>query len=137
MYHVTRNIFLVALVFLAAGCNRVSTVNINGHIVNVEIAETSKQRELGLSGRQSLASDAGMLFVFEEPDRYGFWMKDMNFPLDFIWIKDSKVIEITSNVPETNLNIYKPKEAVDKVLEVNAGWASKNQINIGDSISYN
>ena len=66
----------------------------------VEVAVTPEQRQQGLSGRPSLASGAGMLFVFESPMPLQFWMKRMQFPLDMVWIgADCTIGEITRDVP--------------------------------------
>jgi uncharacterized protein len=106
-----------------------------------EIAQTAEKRELGLSYRTTLDKNAGMLFVFENPNIPFFWMKDMNFPLDIIWIKDNKVIDIDKNVPipkeNTPLNQlpkYSPSGMVNYALEVNAGFADKNKIKVGDEV---
>lgn len=101
--------------------------------VAVEVRDTEAGRSQGLSGREKLAEDEGMLFVFDQPGIYGFWMKEMKFPLDFIWIKDNLVMEVTENVGVDRTDI-RPKEAVDKVLEVNSGWAGKQGIKIGDAV---
>ena len=101
--------------------------------VAVEVRDTEEGRSQGLSGREKLAEDEGMLFVFDQPGIYGFWMKGMKFPLDFIWIKDNAVAEITENVAVSRMDI-RPKEAVDKVLEVNSGWVKQNNVRVGDKI---
>lgn len=67
-------------------------VLIGGKKIRVDIADTVVTRTQGLSGRTSLAETDGMLFVFENADRYGFWMKDMNFAIDIIWIDPEKNI---------------------------------------------
>lgn len=126
---------LVALVFLAASCNRSQPIaTIGDHVVNIEIADTQSKRNQGLSGRESLAENLGMLFVFENEGKHTFWMKDMKFALDFIWIRDGKVVEITSDVPVLPLETYEPVELIDSMLEVNSGFASKNTIKVGDSV---
>ncbi len=81
-----------------------------------------------------------MLFVFDRPGRHGFWMKGMNFPLDFIWINGGRVAQITENVPapkngEAPLSLA-PQVEVDTVLEVNGGFAGKYQIKVGDKVEY-
>lgn len=105
----------------------------------VEIADTQAKMEKGLSGRNSLPENQGMLFLFKEPNFYGFWMKGMNFPLDFIWIRENEVVETTENVKPEDFqppkNLFS-KEKVDKVLEVNAGFVEKSKIKIGDKISF-
>jgi uncharacterized membrane protein (UPF0127 family) len=132
---------VLPLLFLASACNQQAPlVNINGHVVKVQIAATDQTRQQGLSGREVLADDAGMLFVFDQPGTYPFWMKGMKFPLDFIWILNHKVVEITPDVPvetdsgQSDLTQYSPSEPVDSVLEVNAGYTASNNIRVGDDV---
>lgn len=118
-------------------------------VFRVEIAGNPKERELGLSGRNSLPKNSGMLFIFSEPDFYNFWMKDMIFGLDFIWINGSEIVEITKNVKQEDYNFAStgiaqgelsatltPKKKVDKVLEVNAGVADRLGIKVGYKIEF-
>ena len=142
-----RILILLPLVFLAFGCNRTTevpglpsgTVTVSGQTLNVQIAESQEARQHGLSGTTSLAENDGMIFIFPSPNIYGFWMKDMNFPLDFIWIANGQVMEITSDVqtqpgvPDSQLQNYYPHEPIDSMIEVNAGWAKKNLLDVGDS----
>ncbi len=139
-------IFFMSLIFLAASCNHkvVSpSVSIAGHRLDVEIADTQEKQLQGLSGRDSLAENSAMLFVLKEKHRYTFWMKDMKFPLDFIWIVDGEVVQINPNAPielgvkDSLLKIYTPYKPVDSVLEANAGWAQKNGIKAGDRVDFN
>lgn len=116
-------------------------VKINDTVINIEIADTQSKRSKGLGGRASLASSSGMLFVFEKPDKYPFWMKGLNFPLDFIWIKSSEVADILENiqppapgVPDSSLQIYTSNTEVDKVLEVAGGFVKAHGIKVGDKI---
>lgn len=115
-------------------------VIIANHDLMVEIADTDALRAQGLSGRASLGVNDGMLFIFQTPDQYAFWMKDMQFPLDFIWIYQGKVIQITPDaqpqpgVSDDQLTNYLSASTVDSVLEVNAGWAAKNDVQVGDSV---
>lgn len=85
-----------------------------------EIARTTESRSKGLSGRKSLPYHQAMLFVFDEPGAYGFWMKDMNFPIDIIWIDENlKVIDVTpNNAPKSYPQIFKPKSPAQYVLEI-------------------
>ncbi len=130
---------LVAVVFLAAACNR-EVLTIAGHSVTIETVKTAAQQQKGLGGRESLAPNAGMLFVFDQPTAQSFWMKDMKFDLDFIWINDHQVAEITPNVKAPNgesdqqLPIYTAQTAVESMLEVNAGWAEAHKIKVGDRV---
>jgi len=101
--------------------------------LNVELADTPEKKEKGLSNKRSLAENQGMLFVFDHPDFYSFWMKDMFFPIDIIWIgKDLKIIDITKDVwPDTYPKNFKPSSPIKYAIEVNAGWILKNEIAMG------
>lgn len=105
--------------------NPTRIVKINETSILAEIADTEEERSKGLSGRESLAEDEGLLFVFEEPGLYGFWMKDMNFAIDIIWIDESRhVIGIERGVaPETFPNTFHSPGPVKYVLEVPSGRA--------------
>lgn len=117
-------------------------VTINGSTLKVELADTQDKRTKGLSGRDSLASDSGMLFTFANPDKYPFWMKGIKFPLDFIWIRNNVVVDFIENVepPKANqsdssLPVYSSKVPIDSVLEVNAGIVKSLKIKEGDKVS--
>lgn len=116
----------------------VSTITIGDSTYIIEVKDDDNERAQGLSGRDSLPADQGMLFVFETKDRYSFWMRGMKFPLDFIWIEGDTIMELTENVPvpltETYAPLYQPKVPVDKVLEVNAGEVKKNEFTIGQKV---
>ncbi|MDP2696325.1 MAG: DUF192 domain-containing protein [bacterium] len=115
-------------------------LTIAGNNFKVEIVDTVTSRARGLSGRQKLAEDEGMLFVFEKPAVLSFWMKDMKLPLDIIWILNNKVIGLVENAPiddGSELAIYMSPMPVDRVLEINAGLVSQLDIKIGDLVEYN
>ncbi len=114
-------------------------VIINGKTINVELAKTPEQLIAGLSNRKSLKQNSGMLFVFPDKRYRSFWMKDMQFPLDMIWIDDNKIIGIQANVPvatvdEANLPLYRSDSEVNYVLELNGGAAEKNNFKVGDEV---
>ncbi len=118
-----------------------SQLQINDKILTVEIADTSSKRNKGLGGRSSLGENEGMLFIFQKPDKYPFWMKGLTFPLDFVWIRGDKVVDLLENVQppasgqaDSSLSIYSSKEEMDKVLEVLAGTIQKLNIKVGDTI---
>lgn len=108
----------------------------------VEMATTAVEQTRGLSYRSSLAPDSGMLFVFGGPSIQNFWMKDMNFPLDMIWIaSDGTVAGFAQNVPAPasgtalwDLPVYTSPSGVSEVLEVNAGTVAKYNIKVGDVV---
>jgi uncharacterized membrane protein (UPF0127 family) len=114
------------------------TVSLGGTHYNVEVADTTYLQEKGLSGHAPLSENEGMLFIFNKPDTYGFWMKDMLFPLDIIWIgADMHVVHIENSLaPETYPTVYYPQSPALYVLEVSAGEAQKHNIKIGDNVYF-
>jgi uncharacterized protein len=96
-----------------------------------EVSRTSEERARGLSFRDELCEDCAMLFVFDDPGQYGFWMKDMRFSLDIFWIQDGKVIHKESNVSEKDTRTFKPPVEANMVLEVNPSSA----IEVGDRVA--
>ncbi len=113
-----------------------SFVEINGVRVNIQVALTVEEQIQGLSGRKSLSDNEGLLFVYERPGFPNFWMKDMNFPIDIIWINaDEYVVDTTENLgPDTYPQTFSPIEPTKYVLEVNAGYAQENEIEKGDEV---
>jgi uncharacterized protein len=128
---------ILILFLLLTGCTQKQNhVNINGHIINIEVVDTESKKTEGLSNRNILCPECGMLFIFDKPGNYGFWMKDMNFPLDFVFINNNRVIDLKQNIsPETYPSTITASSAFDKVLEVNSGYVSKYNLKIGQSIS--
>lgn len=103
--------------------------------LNVEFAQTDRERAIGLSGREKIENDQGMLFVYDRPAYYSFWMKGMKFDIDFIWINNKRIVDVTENVSHLDQQkIYLPREPVDRVLEVKAGFTRKYGIRIGDKV---
>ncbi len=116
-------------------------VTIQGIYIPVELVTSSTAIQKGLSGRKSLDKNEGMLFSFAKPDIYRFWMPDMHFPIDIIWISDNKIVDITSDIPiEFNPGypiFYSPAEPAQYVLEVNAGFAKEKGIITGNAVKFN
>ena len=120
---------------------KINTVRFASTTVSISLVSTPGELEQGLSGRESLGEFEGMLFVFETPDFYEFWMKDMKFPIDIMWIHEDgesiRVVDIAEDVkPESFPVLLKPKEESLYVLEVNAGFARAHNIHIGDSVIF-
>ena len=116
-----------------------TTVTIQNTTFVVDLAVTNKEKERGLGGRDSLAPNHGMLFVYDHKEPYSYWMKDMRFPIDIIWIDDKTIVDITRNValsdkPLEQLPIYHPLAPVNKVLELNAGTVDRLGIQIGELV---
>ncbi len=112
------------------------TLRINGENIHVIVADTAQERGQGLSGREGLADGEGMLFVFAEDGLHGFWMKDMRFSIDIIWIAaDGTVVDMLENVsPDTYPQTFHPKTPARFVLELPAGEAAQLGLDIGDAV---
>jgi uncharacterized membrane protein (UPF0127 family) len=118
-----------------------STVSINSVTFKVELAKTQEELMKGLSGRNSLPQGQGMLFVFEKPSNYSFWMRGMKFPLDIVFIHDKRVVRVFENVPAARADDASPSQfgsdvLSDKVLEINSGQAKKYKIKAGDIVTF-
>jgi uncharacterized membrane protein (UPF0127 family) len=120
-----------------------SVVKIGNCVIPVELAHSLTERAHGLSGRETLSRDSGMLFIFPQKDYQTFWMKGMNFDLDFIWIADDRVVEIMQNVPKPKgtlpdeaLPVYRSTVPVEAMIEVNSGFVQKNGIKVNDKVNY-
>lgn len=127
---------------LPAASQASSTVTIDGHQFKVSLAISSADQQKGLSVFNSLPVDEGMLFLFPNYSYYSFWMKDMKFPIDILWIKDNTLVGIqenapAENLPDSQLPNYYPPEAINKVLEINAGLSQKYGFKAGDAVSIN
>lgn len=104
----------------------------------VLFSDTPELRTKGLSGRASLGTDEVMLFVFEREVRNFFWMKDMLFSIDIVWLDaDKQIIHIEKNVsPETFPKSFGPDENSKYVLEFKAGTADSVGMKRGDRVSF-
>ena len=109
---------------------------LGGKTISVEVADTDLKQSLGLSGHRPLKDGEGMIFVFDKSYKYSFWMKDMLFPIDIIWIgEDFSIVDITENAePSSYPNLFTPKEKVLYVLEVGAGFVKENGLKISDTM---
>lgn len=113
------------------------SVTINGHTLEVELARTAGEQQRGLSNHGPLMKNQGMLFVFSDKQTRQFWMKEMLFPLDIIWIDDDRIVKIDKNLPPEGRNpknLYSSGQPVNFVLEVNAGWADSHAILVGAQV---
>ena len=103
----------------------------------VDIADNPISQAKGLSGREFIEDNKGMLFLFGNYGKRSFWMQGMKFPLDIIWISDDKIVGVSENLPPPGfgeVKVYDSPENVDKVLEINAGLFRKFGFKIGDKI---
>jgi uncharacterized membrane protein (UPF0127 family) len=113
-------------------------VTIGIHRTQVEVADTPERLSRGLSGRPGLAEGRGMVFPYARADRHGFWMYDMHFDIDIVWIRGERIVDVTPRVPHDppgKLPVYRPRAPADLVLEVPAGTAEKLGWKIGDRVT--
>jgi len=102
-------------------------VAINNQTIIVELVSTPEQMARGLGGRDRIGINEGMLFSFAASGIYPFWMKDMRFPIDIVWIRDGRIVGVTERIdpqigaPDVELRSYPPPEPVTQVLELAAG----------------
>jgi len=148
MSNITRYTFVLAACLIVAGVaffwfqwdfpasKEVSFAKIGDQTVRVTIADTPESRERGLSGRDGLASDEGMLFVFPNDEYHMFWMKDMLFSIDIVWLsRDKTVVDIAEDVsPDTFPSSFSPRALARYVLELPAGFVEEYTVQIGDEV---
>ena len=108
-----------------------------------EVVDSAEERAQGLSGRDSLEDGHGMLFLFDSLEVQSFWMKDMQFPIDIVWVLDGEVVGFEENVPipevgifDSELLVYFSPVEVDVVLEVGAGVVGGLGIVVGDKVVF-
>ncbi|MEK7464707.1 MAG: DUF192 domain-containing protein [Patescibacteria group bacterium] len=138
-------IFALAL-FFAPYINRLSTlehkseIKINEQFIVADVVISDKDREQGLSGRENLNINEGMLFIFDRAGTYGFWMKDMKIPIDIIWINEGRIVDFKENVdPQVgakieDLKTYYPSSPADQVLELASGRVKLLKVKVGDVV---
>ncbi len=115
-------------------------VRLSSGVFQLRLAADELSREKGLSGVESLTSNDGLLMIFDTDDKWAIWMKDMNIPLDIIWLDSSKkVIYIVKNAePELSTDkVFTPAEKARYVIELSAGATQKYGIKLGDQASFN
>lgn len=107
-------------------------------VVTVEVARTEAEKVRGLSGREGLAPNRGMLFVYEGQARPLIWMQGMRFPLDILWIRDGRVVGVVKGAkppaPGAVPEVFAPSENVQYVLEVAAGFAERYGVVLDDPV---
>ena len=120
-------VFFLAVYVTRSGPDSSIVIQTPRGSIRAMVASSSAEQELGLGGRDTLPRDEGMLFPFPYPGDYGFWMKDMRFPIDIVWILSNKrVVSVTADVrPDTYPAIFYPPLAISYVLELDAGAADE------------
>jgi hypothetical protein len=117
--------------------NAQRTVTVGDTTIYVETVATNAARERGLSGRDNLAPNSGMLFVFDTDQEWGIWMKDMKFSIDILWLaQDGTVVTVAPNVsPNSYPQSFRPTTPARYVLELPAGFAVQHSIGVGSKFT--
>ncbi|MBW4514038.1 MAG: DUF192 domain-containing protein [Timaviella obliquedivisa GSE-PSE-MK23-08B] len=113
-------------------------VTFEDQVIQLEVAGTPEQQEIGLMNRPPLADDRGMLFPFEPPRPVIFWMKDTPSPLDIVFLLDGEVKAIAADAQPCAANpcpTYGSKESVNQVIELRSGRAEELGLQVGDRVS--
>lgn len=136
--------FLLFFLIFSSGCveQKLTFFTKYGEVkINIEIADTDKERQKGLMFRDKLDENSGMVFIFEEEKYVSFWMKNTKIPLDMIFVSSNGTItEIKDNIQpcvSDPCDIYTSKYPTKYVIEVNAGFSRKNNIDVNDRIKFN
>jgi|SRR3989344_8393955 len=147
-------VILIALVYTRAeffpvsapqnsGSPSTRTVQVGGQTVVVFVVDTDAARAKGLGGRAGLARGEGMLFIFPRDGMYGFWMKDMHFAIDILWLADDPsspsgqavIVSMAQNVsPDTYPRDFLPSRPARYVLELPAGFTEEYTVKVGDLV---
>ena len=111
-----------------------------GVSIPVEVSDTPEKRSLGLGKRDKLEKGWGMLFVFERRIPHSFWMKNMRFPIDIIWLDNQRIVELVENVPPPqegeSPTVMEPRLPSNFVLELESGRARALGLNVGQKLSF-
>lgn len=107
--------------------------------LTVATADSNAEITRGLSNREKLQNDQGLLFIFQDTDYRSFWMKDMKFDIDMIFIRDGVIVDIAKNMPAPGALAFpathKSQHPADMVLEVNAGLSDYYGWKVGNVIT--
>jgi uncharacterized membrane protein (UPF0127 family) len=119
--------------------NQIPGVTVRDVGIDAIIADTEEERVQGLSGFSGLGPREGLLMIFDRSDYHAIWMKDMNFPIDIIWIgEDLTIIDVTEGItPESYPAIFEPSTPARMALEVNARFVATHKLKIGDPVYLN
>ena len=136
-------VFIFSLGWLTIGQFRPSSgvLKIKDHVITVYIANTPGMLYKGLGKRADLDTHDGMVLLFSDTARHTIVMRDMQFPIDIMWIHNGKVVDMVKHaqiepgVPESKLRRYRPRIEANTVLEVSAGWVDAHGVVIGDTVA--
>ena len=132
-------IVILFIIFFLKKPAKYTNVKIGDIKIRAEIVDNPISRARGLMFKKSLPENEGMLFVFDEEDYHSFWMMNMSFPIDIIWVNEEKnVVDIVKNAQPCKLICpsYRPKEKAMYVLEVNANFTEEHGVKIGRLVEF-
>lgn len=117
---------------------KISISSSNGATINADISDSQLLQYQGLSGRTELLSGTGMLFIFPENGQYRFWMKDMKFSIDMIWLDENKKIVYIKEhaIPESYPEAFGPLTPTRYVLEIPDGKAKVYKFELGQTLAW-
>lgn len=126
-------------VTLRTGAYGLGTATIGTKVLAVRIPQTDELKQLGLGGQMALSDTEGMLWLYPAGTRPTFWMKGMIMSIDIIWIKDDRIVDVSSDLPlppdgNNNLPTYSPTSDITAVLEVAAGFVERHNLKVGDQV---
>jgi len=138
------SVLLTATAALASAAPATTRLTLpSGKALTVEVMVKDEDRQMGLMFRPSLAPDRGMLFLFEQPDFHGIWMKNCKFPIDILWLdEEKKVVHLDEAVPpctakeDKNCPVYYPLRRASFVVELNSGQARHEKAVVGSTIKF-
>jgi uncharacterized membrane protein (UPF0127 family) len=138
---------LLALAALAAGAGAAFAAPAvipltlpSGKSLQVEVMVSDEDRAMGLMFRPSLPEDRGLIFAFGSSEFHGFWMKNCRFPIDMVWLDETKqVVHVAEAVPPCKADpcpVYEPLRRARYVIELNAGQARREKAVVGSTIRF-
>lgn len=130
---------ITALLALAWPGPPPSTVSINGSTIEVTVVDDDEERMRGLSGTSQLPDGTGMLFIYDDSSYHGIWMKDMNYPIDIVWLdEDRKIVHLQEfATPDSYPRVFAPQVPAKYVLEVPVGSIKSYGMNYGRTMEFN
>lgn len=132
-------VFFLIILFLKKPSVKYTNVKVGDTKIRAEIADNLISRTKGLMFRKTLPEDEGMLFTFNQEGYHSFWMMNMSFPIDMIWInKEKEVVDMVKDAQPCKLicPVYRPKEKAFYVLEVNSNFTERHGVKIGTSLEF-
>lgn len=136
---ITASVAIYFGIYFTASSSNFVDIEIGGTVIRAEIVDTIPTRIQGLMFRDTLPENQGMLFVFESEGKHWFWMRNMKFPIDIIWLDmNNRVVDIVKNAEPCHLTCprYTPQENAKFVLEIRANLTDQLSVEKGSLINF-